>query len=83
MAKTVRVDEETYRRLCEQAGKLEAVLKRPVSLDEAIRYLTGALKKANRISDLAGSWDVTDEEVETIKKSLEEGWKHWTQKVSA
>jgi predicted CopG family antitoxin len=83
MAKTVRIDEETYRSLCEQAGKLEAVLKRPVSLDETIRYLTGALKKTNRISDLAGTWNLTDEEIETIKKSLEEGWQHWTQKVSA
>jgi hypothetical protein len=31
-------------------------------------------KKKNRISDLAGTWDVTDEEIKDIKKSLEKGW---------
>ena len=78
MAKTVRVDEETYRRLCEHAGRLQTVLKRPVSLDETIRYLTGGLKTGNRISDLAGSWRISDQEAEAIKKGLVEGWRRWT-----
>jgi len=77
MGKTVRVDEETYRRLCEEAGRLQAVLRRPVSLDEAVRYLVGA-KFSAEISDLAGSWKVSEEEVESIKKSLEEGWRGWS-----
>jgi len=80
MAKTVRVDEETYRRLCECAGKLQAVLKRPVSMDETVRYLTGELKVSNSISDLAGSWDVSDAEVELIKRGLMEGWASWTRR---
>jgi predicted CopG family antitoxin len=80
MAKTVRIDEETYRRLCEHAGKLQTVLKRSVSLDETIRYLTGSLKTRNKISDLAGSWDISDQEAEAIKKGLVEGWKRWTSK---
>jgi hypothetical protein len=33
--------------------------------------------KPNKISDLAGGWDVSDEEVETIKKSIKEGWRRW------
>ena len=78
MAKTVRVDEETYRRLCEHAGRLQAVLKRSVSLDETIRYLTGSMKMGNKISDLAGSWDISDEEAEAIRRGLAEGWRRWT-----
>lgn len=83
MGKTVRVEEDTYRRLCEWAGKLQAVLKRPVSMDETIRYLTGALKATNRISDLAGSWDISDDEVESIKRGLREGWRGWSSKKYA
>jgi len=30
-----------------------------------------------KISDLAGSWEVSDEEVCKIKESLEKGWKTW------
>jgi len=77
VAKTVRIDEETYRRLCEQAGELQIALKRPISMDETIRYLTGSLKAPNKISDLAGSWKVSEKELETIKKGLREGWKTW------
>ncbi len=77
MAKTVRIDEETYRRLCEQAGELQIALKRSVSMDETIRYLTGSLKTPNKISNLAGSWKVSEKELETIKKGLRKGWKTW------
>jgi len=77
MARTIRVDEETYKRLMEQAGKLQAFLRRSVSLDEAIRYLTEGLREQNKISNLAGSWEVSDEEVDKIRKGLAEGWEKW------
>jgi predicted CopG family antitoxin len=77
VAKTVRIDEETYQRLCEQAGELQVALKRSVSMDDTIRYLTGSLKAPNKISDLAGSWKVSEKELETLKKDLREGWKTW------
>ncbi len=70
--KSIRVSEETYRKLVELAGKLQAELKRPVSVEDAIRYL---LKR--KISDLAGSWEISDEEVKEIKESLKRGWKAW------
>ena len=70
--KSIRVSEETYRKLVELAGKLQAELKRPVSVEDAIRYL---LKR--KISDLAGSWEINDEEVKEIKESLKRGWKAW------
>ncbi|MBO8182963.1 MAG: hypothetical protein H0Z28_09255 [Archaeoglobus sp.] len=70
--KSIKLSEETYRKLVEIAGKLQSELKKPVSIEDAIKYL---LKR--RISDLAGSWDVSDEEMRAIKKSLDEGWKAW------
>ncbi|MEM2617445.1 MAG: hypothetical protein QXL64_07950, partial [Thermofilaceae archaeon] len=58
--KNVKVSEETYSELSKAAGELQARFKRPVSLDEALRYLLGLRKRRRRlkITDLAGSWDM-------------------------
>ncbi len=72
VAKSIKLSDETYRRLVELAGKLQAERGEPVSIEEAIRYL---MKK--EITPLAGSWDVTDEEAEKLRKSLTEGWAKW------
>ena len=77
MSKTVRVDDETYRKLSEYAGELQSKLKRPVSINEAIRYLTREIPVNNRISDLAGTWKTTDEEIEEIMTDLRRGWEKW------
>ena len=70
--KSIKLSEDTYKKLVEIAGKLQAELKKPVSIEDAIKYL---MKR--RISDLAGSWDLSNDEVQAIKKSLNEGWKAW------
>ena len=75
--KTVKISKETYARLSEIAGELQIRLKRPVSLDEAMRYLLSLRGKGVKITDLAGSWDVSDEEVAEIRASLTEAWKKW------
>jgi predicted CopG family antitoxin len=77
MSKTVRVDDETYRKLSEYAGELQSKLKRPVSINEAIRYLTREIPTNNRVSDLAGTWKTTDEEIEEIMTDLRRGWEKW------
>jgi len=78
LSKSLRVDDETYRRLCEIAGKLQARLKRPVSVDEAIRSLIQMPQgKQKRITDLAGTWKLTDEELNEIMESLHKGWRRW------
>ncbi|WP_457555802.1 hypothetical protein [Candidatus Pyrohabitans sp.] len=46
--------------------------KKPVSIEDAIRYLI-----RRKISDLAGAWDVSEEEVREVKASLRRGWKAW------
>jgi len=75
--KTVKISKETYARLSEIAGELQMRLKHPVSLDEAMRYLFTLKGKGVKITDLAGSWDVSEEEVVEIKASLTESWKKW------
>jgi predicted CopG family antitoxin len=70
--KSIKISEETYKKLVEMAGRLQAELKRSVSIEDAIKYLM-----RRKISDLSGSWDVSDEEAQEIKESLRKGWKAW------
>ena len=83
VSRTVRVDEDTYRKLTEYAGKLQEALKRPISMNDAIKHLTDGPEPPRRISDLAGSWNATDEEIEAIKRSLSTGWNRWKPKRNA
>jgi hypothetical protein len=64
-----------YERLCEVAGELQAKLKRPVSLDEAMGYWLKERKL--RVSDFAGAWNMSEEEEAEILKSLRKGWSGW------
>jgi predicted CopG family antitoxin len=75
--KSIRISEETYRKLCERAGRLQAELKRPVSIDEAIRSLLEGPKIPSTITDLAGTLELSDEEVLEIKREIREAWKKW------
>ncbi|MCX6648550.1 MAG: hypothetical protein NTV61_04080 [Candidatus Bathyarchaeota archaeon] len=77
MDKTIRVDEETYSRLVEQAGRLQTLYRRSISLDEAVKYLLEGHASRESVVDLAGSWDVTDDELSEIRRGLEEGWEKW------
>lgn len=74
--KSIRISQDIYEKLVEIAGKLQMDNKKPASIEDAIKYL---LKR--KIGDLAGSWEIEDDEVKEIKESLEKGWKNW--KLSA
>jgi predicted CopG family antitoxin len=76
-AKAIKVSKETYAKLCEIAGELQIKLKRPVSIEEAMKHLIRLREKGVKITDLAGSWNVTDEEIKEIKASISEAWKKW------
>ena len=77
MATSIKVSEENYQRLCEISGKLQEELKKPVSLNEAITHLYNK----TMINDLAGSWDMSDEEEKEFKKELKEQWKKYSQQL--
>jgi len=74
--KSIRISHDIYEKLVEIAGKIQMDTKKPDSIEDAIKYL---LRK--KISDLAGSWEIEDNEINEIKESLEKGWKNW--KLSA
>lgn len=74
--KSIKISEETYKKLVEVAGRLQSELKRSISIEDAIKYLM-----RRRISDLSGSWDVSDEEAREIKESLRKGRKAWRRYV--
>ena len=83
MARSVRVEERTYRKLSQSAGQLQMLLGRSVSLDEAIWFLLKAPREEGKVTALAGSWEMSDSELREIERSLGEGWKHWKVRRSA
>lgn len=83
LARSVRVEDRTYRKLSQASGRLQAMLGRPVSLDEAIWFLLKGAREEGKISDLAGSWDMSDSEAREVERVLRQGWKHWKLHQSA
>jgi len=83
MARSVRVDEGTYKKLCREAGRLQAEFDRSVSLDETIWWLLRGPIEGNWITDLAGTWQVSDAEVKDLERVLREGGSRWNVRRSA
>jgi predicted CopG family antitoxin len=75
--KAIKISKETYAELSAIAGELQIKRKRPVSIDEAVKYLIHRNKKGKKISDLAGSWIMSDSEAEEIKTSIDKVWETW------
>ena len=75
--KAIKISEETYAELSAIAGQLQIEKKQPVSIDEAMRYLIRKNKKRKKISDLAGSWKMSESEAEEIKTSIAKAWETW------
>lgn len=76
--KAVKVSKETYAELSAIAGELQVKLRRPVSIEEAMKHLIKRSKKGKRITDLGGLWkDVSDEEADEIEASISKAWKTW------
>ena len=75
--KTIKVSKETYAELSQIAGELQIKLKRPVSMEEAIKHLTKRRRKGVKISDLAGTWKISDEEAKEIEDYIDRAWKKW------
>ncbi len=73
--KTIKIRDETYENINVFIGDLMKELKRPVSMDEAIRYLLKS--RRNKPSQFAGGWKMDEKELEKIKSELKESWKKW------
>ena len=70
--KAIKVSEENYHWLSGMAGNFQKMKGRPVSIDEAISSL-----RSRDLSDLAGTWTMTDKEATQFEKNMREGWKKW------
>jgi hypothetical protein len=75
--KAVKISKETYAELSAIAGELQIKRKRPVSMDEAMKFLIRRSRKGRKISDLAGSWIMSDSEAEAVKTSINKAWETW------
>lgn len=73
MSMSIKISEENYKWLCSLSGKLRNTLHRPVSVNDAISFL----HKKRKISDLAGTWKMSDREMEKFIGDLKKGWKKW------
>lgn len=71
--KTVKINALTYKWICEFAGELQAEIGEPISIDKALNFMF----QKNKLSDLAGSWKMSEEESEKIFKNLKKGWNSW------
>jgi hypothetical protein len=75
--KAIKVSKETYAKLSEIAGELQVKLRQPVSIEEAMKDLIKRREKGRKISDLAGSWNITETEFTQIKNPINETWQEW------
>lgn len=76
--KTIKIKDDTYENINVFIGELRKELKRPVSVDEALKYLLKITKnKKIRPSQFAGGWKMGENEVKEFKKELKESWKRW------
>ena len=75
--KAVKISKETYSELSAIAGELQIKRKRPVSMDEAMKYLIRRSRKGKKISDLAGSWSMNEAEAAEVKESITKVWETW------
>ena len=73
MLKSVKIREENYQWLGSVAGELQRQRCRPVSIDEALSWL----QKRGRLSDVAGSWKMSDREHKEFMKKVRVGRASW------
>lgn len=73
--KTIKIRDETYESLNVLIGDLMKEFKRPVSMDEALRYLLKSRK--NKPSKFAGGWKMDKDELDMMRSELKEAWKRW------
>ena len=73
MPMSIKISEENYRRLNTLSGKLREKFHKPVSINEAISFLY----ERKKISDLAGTWKMSDEEIKAFMGDLKKGWSKW------
>ncbi|MFA6889184.1 MAG: hypothetical protein WC254_06840 [Candidatus Woesearchaeota archaeon] len=73
MVKTIKISDENYVWLTKLAGKLQHEHAMPMSIDNALTYA----HKSREISELAGSWHLTEKQAKKTDNDIKENWKAW------
>ncbi|MBI4148526.1 hypothetical protein HY490_04505 [Candidatus Woesearchaeota archaeon] len=71
--KAVKVSDENYRWLSTVAGELQQQRQAPVSIDEALN----TIRRGKNVSELAGTWKMSEDEAKRIEADLKKTWKQW------
>ena len=78
MEKSIKVTEDTYRKINALVGFLREKEKKPVSMNDAISKVLSEVRLAKpKLSDFAGSWKMSDREAQKLKKDIRDLWKTW------
>jgi len=72
---SIRVSDDLYKELNRVAGQLRAERGHPVSMEEVLEHLLKSTRL--KLSDFAGAWKMSDEEVEDFMKGLKGFWSRW------
>lgn len=75
ISKTIKISEENYIWLLQLAGELQRKHQKQITFDNTISVLKNGKMEKEKLSDLAGSWNISDKEAEVLKKRLRKTWK--------
>ena len=76
--KSIKVTEDTYRKINALVGFLREKEKKPISMNDAISKVLSEVRLAKpKLSDFAGSWKMNDMEAKKLKKEIRNLWKTW------
>jgi predicted CopG family antitoxin len=75
-SKTIKVSIENYKWLLAIAAEMQKRHERPISFDDAIMKLKKCGNE-KKLSEIAGSWKLSDREAEAIGLDIKKGWKSW------
>lgn len=64
VTKTISIKQEAY----------EALLREKINKESFTDTILRVTKKSGKLADCFGAWKMTDEEEETIRSELSEGW---------
>lgn len=67
--KTIKISSDNYKWLMKVAGELQHETGKSTSIDAALRSM-----RQKKISDLGGSWIMSEKEYNEFKKTLKERW---------
>jgi len=74
--KSIKVSEETYKRINAIVGMLREREKKPVSMNTALLSVL-PMSKIAKPSDFAGAWKMSESEADNLMKDTRKLWKSW------